>query len=81
MLRYEPKETSFTKDESPRTWRRGNAVGAEPRRYGCYLLSKSDQRLRWFCLAGKQAVFVEKLNHEAIEQPGLLDLASVTGAR
>ena len=39
-----------------------------------------NNRFRRFGLAWEQAVFVEKLDHEAVEQPGLLDLTGVAGA-
>ena len=38
------------------------------------------KRLRRLGRAGKQSVLGEKFDHEAIEEPGLLDLASVAGA-
>jgi hypothetical protein len=44
------------------------------------LRKTSHNRFRRFGLAWEQAVFVEKLDHEAVEQPGLLDLTGVAGA-
>ena len=57
-------------------------------RLGCeFLLSliviprtELHNRLRRLGRAGKQSVLGEKFDHDAIEEPGLLDLASVAGA-